>query len=268
MATADVIVIGGGLHGCSTALHLALLGIKTIIIEKDHVGRHASGVNAGGVRRLGRALPEIPLAEAALTGWQNINDLVDDDCGFVSPGQIKVAETEAELEALTARRETLLGLGFAHEEIIDRNQLRHLLPAIADHCIGGMVVRGDGHANPFRTVQAFKRKAVALGVRIFETTPVGGIQRRGSTWRVGAFEAPVIVNCTGAWGGQVAAMRPAVAMVLWQGRFWPPLSEAMTASSISWSHWILRHTRTRLKSAPILPLARVMLGVRKHVSSL
>ena len=203
---ADAIVIGGGLHGCSTALHLALRGIETIIIEKDHVGRHASGVNAGGVRRLGRALPEIPLAEAALDRWQNIGDLVDDDCGFVSPGQIKVAETEAELQTLVARRETLLDLGFGHEEIIDREQLRELLPAVAAHCVGGMVVRSDGHASPFRTVQAFKRKAVSLGVRVFEDTPVTDIQRQGATWRVGSFEAPIIVNCAGAWGGHVAAM--------------------------------------------------------------
>jgi glycine/D-amino acid oxidase-like deaminating enzyme len=48
--TADVIVIGGGIHGCSTALHLALWGVKPLLIEKDYVGRHASGVNAGGTR--------------------------------------------------------------------------------------------------------------------------------------------------------------------------------------------------------------------------
>lgn len=58
--TADAIIIGGGLHACSTALHLALAGLDCVIVEKDHIGRHASGVNAGGVRRLGRALPEIP----------------------------------------------------------------------------------------------------------------------------------------------------------------------------------------------------------------
>ena len=55
---ADAIIIGGGLFGCSTALHLAMHGMSVIVLEKDHVGRHASGVNAGGVRRLGRALPE------------------------------------------------------------------------------------------------------------------------------------------------------------------------------------------------------------------
>ena len=59
----DVIVIGG-LHGCSTALRLASRSDRVVLLEKDHIGRHASGVNAGGVR-LGRALPEIPLSGAS-----------------------------------------------------------------------------------------------------------------------------------------------------------------------------------------------------------
>ena len=208
--TADVIVIGGGLHGCATALHLARSGLDAIVVEKDSVGRHASSANAGGVRRLGRALPEIPLAEAALATWHHIPDLVDDDCGFVSDCQVKVAETESELQALRQRRETLLKLGFKHEEIIDREQLRELLPAIAPHCVGAMLVRGDGHANPFLTVQAFKRKAQALGVRFLEGAPVEALRKQGDTWRVKSIhddlQAPTLVNCAGAWGGRIAAM--------------------------------------------------------------
>jgi sarcosine oxidase subunit beta len=208
--TADVIVIGGGLHGCATALHLARTGLTAIVVEKDSVGRHASSANAGGVRRLGRALPEIPLAVAALASWHRIRDLVDDDCGFASSCQVKVAETESELQALGQRRDTVLGLGFEHEEIIDQAQLRELVPAIAPHCVGGMVVHGDGHADPFRTVQAFKRKARALGVRFLEGTPVEALRRSGETWQVrtprGRLEAPILVNCAGAWGGHIAAM--------------------------------------------------------------
>ena len=208
--TADVIVIGAGLHGCATALHLARAGLAAIVVEKDSVGRHASSANAGGVRRLGRALPEIPLAVAALAAWHQIRELVDDDCGFVSSCQVKVAETESELQALCQRREIVLGLGFKHEEIIDRAQLRELVPAIAPHCVGGMVVHGDGHANPFLTVQAFKRKALALGVRILEDAPVEALQRLGETWQVrsarGVLEAPILVNCAGAWGGHIAAL--------------------------------------------------------------
>ena len=207
---ADAIVIGGGLHGCATALHLARAGLSVIVMEKDTVGRHASSANAGGVRRLGRALPEIPLAVAALAAWHRIRDLVDEDCGFASSCQVKVAETEAELQALGKRRDTLLQLGFEHEEIIDQAQLRELLPAVAPHCLGGMVVHGDGHANPFLTVHAFRRKAQALGVRIVEGVAVESLQRRGEIWQVGSsqarLEAPIVVNCAGAWGGHIAAM--------------------------------------------------------------
>src|SRR3954471_16920743 len=119
MRTADVIVIGGGLHGCSAALHLARAGLKCIVLEKDYVGRHASGVNAGGVRRLGRHLAEVPLSVASMELWHRIGDLVDDGCGFESHGQVKVAESEADLESLRRRVETLAALGFHHEELVD-----------------------------------------------------------------------------------------------------------------------------------------------------
>ena len=58
----DAIVIGGGLHGCSAALQLALRGQRVTVLERSHVGRHASGINAGGVRTLGRDLSEVPLS--------------------------------------------------------------------------------------------------------------------------------------------------------------------------------------------------------------
>ncbi len=207
---ADVLIIGGGLHGCSTALHLGLEGFKTIVIEKDYIGRHASSANAGGVRRLGRALPEIPLANAALESWHDICDLVDDDCGFQITGQIKVAETEAELQALKDRLGKLLASGYQHEEIIDQKQLRELLPAVTPYALGGMIVEGDGYANPFQTVKAFRRKAISTGARMVERQQVTSISQQNNIWRVCTsiemFEAPIIVNCTGAWGGNIAAM--------------------------------------------------------------
>ena len=98
--TADVIVIGGGLHGCSTALHLALRGARVTLLEKDYPGRHASGVNAGGVRQLARDVAEVPISVFSMALWERIVDLVDDDCGFASHGQVLVAESTEELDAL------------------------------------------------------------------------------------------------------------------------------------------------------------------------
>lgn len=209
MAGSDVIVIGGGLHGCSAALHLALAGAQVIVLEKDHVARHASGVNAGGVRRLGRHPAEVPLSVASMEMWHRIADLVDDDCGFESHGHVKVAESDRELATLEARAAAMRALGFGHEEIIGRDELRAMLPAVAPHCVGGLVSRRDGAALPFRTTLAFKRKAAALGVRFAEGTRVTGLARERTRWRVATtsdrFDARAVVNAAGAWGGQVAA---------------------------------------------------------------
>ena len=73
---ADVLVVGGGLHGTSSAFHLARRGAKVIVLEADYVARHSSGVNAGGVRTLGRPLPEIPLALMSREIWHGMTDLL------------------------------------------------------------------------------------------------------------------------------------------------------------------------------------------------
>lgn len=210
MRTADVVVIGGGIHGCSTALHLALRGLKPILVEKDYAGRHASGVNAGGVRQLARHLAEIPLSISSMEIWEHIQELVGDDCGFTSHGTVLVAESEAELASFKARVDDLRLRGFTHEELIDRAELKRLVPAVSDHCPGGVVSRRDGAADPFRATQAFRRRAVEKGAEVIEGVMVTGLKRLGEIWRVetsdGPIEAPKVVNAAGAWADRIAAL--------------------------------------------------------------
>ncbi len=206
--TTDVLVVGGGIHGCSAALHLAGRGLKVTVLEKDHVARHASGVNAGGVRRLGRDPAEVPIAQAAWELWQDMPALVDDHCGYRRSRYLKVVRSDAELDSARARVAELNALGFQHEEIIDRDTLRDFLPAAAEHCLGALHVDGDGSALPFRTTIAFKRRAEAIGVAVLENSPVTAVSRHAGNWLVttaaGTFEAPILVNAAGAWGGKLA----------------------------------------------------------------
>ena len=239
--TFDAIVIGGGLHGLSVALHLAKEGLKPLVLEKDHPGRHASGMNAGGVRRLGRHLAEIPLSDAAMTIWHHIEDLVGDDCGFVQCGQVKVAETEAELEDLEQRAAEVRALGFGHEEIIGRDELFAVIPTIAPHCVGALICRDDGAALPFRTVIAFARRARSLGADIRSGMTVTSITRQSGHWQVEAsgehFEAPVVVNAAGAWAhhiarqvGDVVPLKPWAPMLMITERVAPFIKPVLGAA--------------------------------------
>jgi len=206
-SNADVLVIGGGLHGCSTALHCAQAGLSVIVLEREAVGRHASGVNAGGVRQMGRHFSEVPLSALAMEMWLRIGDLVDDDCGFQQSGGVKVASTEQHLVPMNARVATLRSMGFEHEEVVGPKETYELLPALAPGMTGALICRTDGFANPYRTTTAFRRKAEALGVTFHEGRTATGLKRSGRGFRVetadGHLHAEAVVNCAGGWAGQV-----------------------------------------------------------------
>lgn len=210
MSTADVAVIGGGIHGCSAALNLARRGLKVIVLEKDYVGRHASTANAGGVRTLLRHTAEVPLALEARKFWHDIERQLGSDCEYHTVGQIAVAETEQAFEDLAVRETRMRGLGYDHEELIDADTLKALVPAIARTVHGGLIVRGDGAASPFHATQAFRHAAEAQGVVIRENARVDRLEETANGWLVDhdgmRVHASTIVNTAGAWGDRIAAM--------------------------------------------------------------
>ncbi len=205
----DVLIIGGGIHGLSTAFHLAQRGVKVTVLEADYCGRHASGVNAGGVRTLGRHAAEIPLALSSRALWHELRHTLGDDGGFVPSGQLKLAENQAELEECRQRVEQLKALGFEHEVLIDQQAVFDIIPTVARHVVGGIWVKDDGYAVPFKTVTAFRLAAQKLGVRVHEGTAAQRIEQRGSLWKVttpgAVFSAEHLVITAGAWARELAA---------------------------------------------------------------
>src|SRR4029078_12031110 len=147
-------------------------------------GRHASGVNAGGVRTMSRHEAEIPLALSALELWHHIGNLVDDDCGFQAYGQILVGENAVDAEALQQREQRMRSLGYSHERWMDADELYARVLALARHSVGGLIAERDGAALPYRTTSAFRRKAEALGQRVIEGTRVLRIRRDGDGWAI------------------------------------------------------------------------------------
>lgn len=207
---ADFVIIGGGIQGCSAAYFLASRGQSVLLLEKDHIARHASGVNAGGVRRLGRDLAEIPLSLVAMEHWHQLESLIGADAAsaFHQSFYVKAALDEDAAEAGRQRVAALQDAGFSHEIWLDGDQLSRRLPPLGTAIHGGILVEGDGHAIPWRITRGFAAAAVAAGAVVQEQVALRQISRHGEVWQLdtsaGLVEAGVVINCAGAWGGALA----------------------------------------------------------------
>lgn len=212
----DVLVIGGGLQGCAIALQLARCGVPVTVIDRGIAGRHASGVNAGGLRLLLRDLREYPLSRRAMEMWAELPALVGDAASAacevrLGSGQVAVAMDAAEWDWAQTRAAEMRRRGHANEVLLDARSVQAMLPGLSDRALGGLVSQGDGHANPAAAAKAFRDATAASGARIVEGCAVRGVNRLASgRWQVetgkGPLEAETLINCAGAWGAEIAAM--------------------------------------------------------------
>ncbi len=204
----DLAVIGAGLMGLSVALEARTRGMSVVILEAETCARHASSASAGGVRSLNRHPAEIALTRAALPLWEGLAYRLGRDCGFRRSGQIRVAEDAEAMQALEDRATAIAALGFDHERLVTRDELKARIPAIADHCLGALVVDDDGFADPLATAHAWRHANARAGVLIREHTRVMSLERSTAGLRLataaGPIEAGCVVNTAGAWGDRIA----------------------------------------------------------------
>lgn len=207
--SADVAIVGGGIAGCSTALHLRGRGASVVLLERGVCGGQASGVNYGGVRQQGRDLAELPLARRSREMWGRLAEIVGSDCEFVASGHIKLARSDADMAELETYREAVRPYGL-ELELLGREDLRTRYPFLGDAAAGGSLCAADGAANPRLVAPAFARAARAAGANIREHAPVAMIERDGTRFRLRAaggieVSAATLVNVAGAWGHEIAA---------------------------------------------------------------
>lgn len=205
----DVIVIGGGIMGASTAFFLRQRGHSVRLIERGLVGQQASGVNFGNIRRQGRKLVQLPLSNRARGIWERLPELVGESCEYLSSGQLRVsydAEGAEDLETY-ARDARDYGLDL---EMLGPKALRQRYPWLGPDIVLGSLGPQDGHANPRLTAPAFGRAALKAGAIIEENTEVLAVEKTGDDFEVqtaggGRFRAPAVMLATGAWAAPVAA---------------------------------------------------------------
>ncbi len=169
--SADVVVVGGGVSGLSSAWWLAQNDVDVILIEKEIVGWEASGRNGGLFGHRGVS-PVGDLGRVEEELWPSM----DDRLGYPTetcPGSIRIALTDEDWDEMldSARQAEALGVDY---EIMDNAAVREAMPIVAPDVRGGILRQAAGHANPQRTCQAYAWALLDLGGRIYQHTTVTG----------------------------------------------------------------------------------------------
>ncbi|BAT61193.1 gamma-glutamylputrescine oxidoreductase [Variibacter gotjawalensis] len=224
--TADVVVIGAGFTGLSTALHLREKGIGVTVIEAQEPGWGASGRNNGQViPTLSKPDPEDIVARYG-AGGERLVTLIRDSADYLfdlarrydidaeaeqngwvqpvhTPGRIKIAE----------RRVKQWGKYGAPVEMLSREQVRDMLGS--DAWYGGFWNRTGGHINPLALTRGLARAVLAAGGVIYARSPVDSFERRGDRWVVkttgGEVSARSLVLATNAYTGEFSSLAPKIA---------------------------------------------------------
>jgi sarcosine oxidase, subunit beta len=206
---ADVIIVGGGIMGSSAAFFLRRRGRSVILLERGLVGQQASGANFGNVRRQGRFLPQLPLANRSRGIWGRLKELLGEDGEFLAAGHLRICYRERQLERLEAYARDAKPYGL-ELELLTQNALKDRFPFIGPDAIAGSYSERDGHANPRLAAPAFAYAARREGARVLESADVLVIEKNGEDFRVATaagetFRAPILLIAAGAWSAELSA---------------------------------------------------------------
>ena len=157
---AAVVIIGGGIMGCSTAYELAKRGQSVILLEKGFVGGEASGRNGGGVRQQKRDAAELPLAMESVKIWQGLQDELEWDLEYRQGGNLHILGNSDRydffVEQLRSSQEAGLDV-----RLLSPEETRELLPALRKDLdlLGATYCPSDGNANPLFVCKAYAKAA-------------------------------------------------------------------------------------------------------------
>jgi glycine/D-amino acid oxidase-like deaminating enzyme len=199
----DVVIIGGGIVGVSTALFLAEKGIAVALCEKGAIGGEQSSRNWGWCRTMGRDAREIPLAVESLRLWRGMNLRTGRETGFRQAGIAYLCETEKEIAAqeqwLTEARRYQVDARMLRGSAIDA-----VVPGASSSFVGALHTPTDGRAEPSQAAPAIAEAARAAGAAIVTGCAVRGIETQGGrvsgvATEKGSIAADAVVLAGGAW---------------------------------------------------------------------
>ena len=207
--SSKVVVIGGGVAGCSVAYHLAKFGWKdTILLERDQLTSGTTWHAAGLVGQLGATATITKLRKYSLNLYKELEKKTELSTGLKQNGAITIASSKERLQELL-RQATSAQLFDVNVDVLDKQQIKDLYPVINEQDIlGGVYMPEDGQADPVGVTNVLAKAAKMEGAQIFEKTPVKRILIKnnrisGVETSKGKIDCEYVVLATGMWSRQI-----------------------------------------------------------------
>lgn len=212
--SASVVIIGGGISGCSIAYNLASKGLKDIVvIEKNYICSGSTGRCGAGVRMQWGTEMNCSIAKKSIEFYEHANDILEykDDIEFKQSGYLLVASTQKEMVQFTKNINIQHKLNIP-SKLLKPIEAKEIVPYIdIDKITGAAYCEKDGFLNPFKTTDAFYCAAQRLGVEFYTFTKVIDIDLnknkiKGVKTDKGYISTNKVVNATNAYSKEICDM--------------------------------------------------------------
>ena len=208
-----VVVIGGGIAGCSTLYHLTQEGWSDVVlVERDELTSGTTWHSAAQVTNFGMTQTMVGLKSHSIALYKKLRDDPDYPVGYHhGDGGIRLANTEAQMQGYRHFASMARGMGVEYE-VINASECARRHPLIStENLLGGLWDGEDGDIDPAQLCQALAFHARNAGAEVYRKTPVTGLtQRKDDTWTVhttkGNIDCDVVVNACGYRVNEVGAM--------------------------------------------------------------
>lgn len=211
---ADVVIIGGGVIGCSIAYNLASRGVKDVVLlERDYLASGATGRCGAGIRQQWGTEMNCKLAKYSMDIFENMNEILETrrDIELKQDGYLILAYSNREMEQFEKNLELQQSLDIPAYRV-SPSEAKEIVPHLSlKGVVGGTFCPTDGHANPFRVTQAYAEAAERLGVSIYTYTEALDIetdkgQVTGVETEKGFIKTDVVVNAAGGYSKNIGSM--------------------------------------------------------------
>jgi sarcosine oxidase subunit beta len=214
MQTADVVIIGGGIVGSSVAYHLTANGCgNVLVIERESAqGKGSTGKSMGGVRAQFSTPVSIQMSLYSIPFYASFEERLGYPCDYRPQGYLFCATSDKQMAYLRSNFSQQVEMGLKDVRLMAGDEIRKLFPQLrAADIVGGSFCSSDGFVDPYSAMNGFIACACERGATVWKSTTVTGIASDGAgIASVQTSRGPVVtrkvVNCAGAWAGEVARL--------------------------------------------------------------